>query len=66
MKRETDEKGVIRSSWFEVPKISNVGPQTLTRLACLVRRSCRSQCPYKMLINDSIHAFASMSIYHRH
>ena len=37
VKRETGEKGAIRSSTFEVPKTSNFGPRTLARPA---RLSC--------------------------
>src|SRR6266852_9848577 len=33
MKRETGEKGTIRSSGFEVSKTSNFGPRALLRLA---------------------------------
>jgi hypothetical protein len=43
VKCETYEKGAIRS-WkfgFEVPKTSNVGPQTLVRPAGFARLSCR-------------------------
>src|SRR4029077_11162824 len=41
VKRETCEKGAIRSSGFAVPKTSNFGPRTLARPASLARLSCR-------------------------
>ena len=42
VKRETCEKGAIRSSWFEVPKTLNYQPRTLARPASLAQLSSGS------------------------